>query len=62
MRGFIQKVGKIISGIELIRDVLPLKIKERVNLIKVIGIPAVGGLSSGVAERGKKFTSNTKRK
>ena len=45
--------GEIISGIEPIGDVLPLKIKERVNLIKVIGISAVGGLSSGVSERGK---------
>ena len=45
--------GEIISSIEPIKVILPLVIKERGNLIKVIGISAVGDLSKGVAERRK---------
>jgi len=45
--------GEIISSIEPIKVILPLVIKGRGNLIKVIGISAVGDLSKVVAERGK---------
>jgi RNA 3'-terminal phosphate cyclase (ATP) len=46
--------GEMISTIESIREVFPLEVKERGDLVKVFGISAVGGLSREVAERGKK--------
>ena len=45
--------GEIICSIEPVKTIFPLEIRERGNLVKVFGISAVGGLSKGVAERGK---------
>src|SRR3972149_4902065 len=45
--------GEIICSIEPVKTIFPLEIRESGNLVKVFGISAVGGLSKGVAERGK---------
>lgn len=45
--------GEIISSIEPVGSISPLKIKERGDLVKVFGISAIGGLPRMVAERGR---------
>jgi RNA 3'-terminal phosphate cyclase (ATP) len=49
--------GEIVSRIEPVATISSLEVRERGELLKVYGISAVGGLSMGVAERGRKRLS-----